>query len=117
MKPTAYDTSRFPEFRLEFSGIHLNSVEFSGIQRWRRCTDLKSVDFRVVGSNSNFVLGEKVESRDGIVPRAPALLVGAGFKFRDKERTPASTRKDSLWLRVVSAMQQVQCLMFTVDYR
>ena len=40
-----------------------------------------------------------------------------GFKFRDKERTPASTRKDSLWLRVVSAMQQVQCLMFTVDYR
>ena len=78
---------------------------------------MKSVDFRVVGSNSNFVLGEKVESRDGIVPRAPALLVGAGFKFRDKERTPASTRKDSLWLRVVSAMQQVQCLMFTVDYR
>ena len=58
----------------------------------------------MVGSNSNFVLGEKVASRDG-------------FKFRDKERTPASTRKDSLWLRVVSAMQQVQCLMFTVDYR
>ena len=69
---------------------------------------MKSVDLRMVGSNSNVVLGGKVESRDGIVPRAPVLLVGAGFKLRDKERTPASARKDSLWLRVVSAMQQVE---------